>query len=240
MVNLLIYISGLTALSVVIIGYIFFTHLLLKYKDSKQNNILFIALLLFGMATGWLAASIEFIYYLTTGMHLHYTTMVFIYAWAPGLGLISWNYVFMDTLFPKYKVHMTVIYSILYAIILIGVYVFPEINTGGQMPIPVFEDFLTDSEYTGFSQIIGLVFIVTFIATGLTFVYYGFKAEEKELKVKESTVGFGIVLLATMAVMDGLILPTPIMLPIIRSLVILSFIMIWMGFIMPDFLKKRL
>ena len=235
---------GMMTLIAIIINLIMSIVILKKANKQKVSilYIFFLTLLFTGVA--WWPVGIEYIYWLLTGNLFPYGFLAEINLIAIIISFLAWLDLYMRIVYPgkrKLLLFMLLIYGLICVIFFIYVIYYLHLAPGA----PV--ESMLGSEVTPFIGkspdiiiLFALILLITVLITGLHFSITSMREKDPEIKWKGkilfiSFIFYGIGEMDFMSIFFGLEFAV-----ITRLILIIGNILFYIGFIMPEFVKKRL
>ncbi len=213
-----------------------------KYFKYKSTTFLFIGIAWSGMAVPWSGDVINFLAYLTDTPYLtDEVYLIIVCAFLP-LFVFLWLAALSDLLnFKKKKLILliTLILSLAFEIAFLTV-----ILTGNTASIGVS---ITPFQYQfgDLTSVYMLIIIIIVLATGLRFAIESLRTDDKAIQLKGKLLIIAFISFTTGALMDSvgpMILGemSEAMIVIVRVILISSSIIFYLGFLLPDWVKKLL
>lgn len=231
-------VNGIFGLIFVLISIILGVIIVLKYFKSKEINFLLVGLTWIFLVSGWYGTSVSFLVALFTGGDGLTFEMIILLNLIPlPLALIFWSIAFTNFLYKERQtlflafifIYITIFYIIfLYLLftqpILIGEKISP-VDTKGNSPVVV---------------ILLLVFILIFLTTGVKFALATMKIDNPETKLKGKLLLIAFPSFCIGGFLDAAMPTTALTLIIFRLILISSAIEFYWGFVLPNWMKKRI
>ncbi len=231
--------TGSFSLLIVIIYFIIGLKIVFKYIEFKQRVFVLMGLTWVFMGEIYWSSAISFVVALITGEGLSEVEYFFIGNLFIPLALVIWLAAFTEF---KYKekrkiiIIIAAIYGAIYEIAFMY-YLFTDVSVIGQMFNAV------DAEYRSFALIYLISVLLIFVITGLMFASSSLRSDNLEVRLKGKLIILAMLLFAIGAALDGL---KPILFPdyiglvlvINRIILISSAITFYIGFILPNWVKK--
>lgn len=229
------FVNGLTSLIIVIIFTITSISIILKYFKTKDRIYILVGLTWALMVEAWWSGSISFlIILLTGGPGFGFIWFAMIAICLYPLTIIIWLTAFTDFVIKEKQKLILLIFSIIGALFELFFFYFLFTN-----PAAVGELYGTiDADYSLFVSIYLGILIFTFLITGLIFAKLSLNSDSPEIRLRAKYLIVAVILFATGAFIDTL--PTfsiPVLI-IGRLLLILSAVMFYCSFILPNWSKK--
>lgn len=231
------YINGLLSLIAVITSLLFGLLICSRYFKTKNKEFLFIGISTFGIYQPWWPNAVGFLLYLFTGRLLDPVVSLFIANFFIPIFITLWMLAMNEMLFEGKRIIIPIIYFIV--TILMDIYLvfflIVDPNVIGIITGPF------DTEYGRVMSIYLLFILTSIVVTSIIFSVKSMRLDDPEIKLKGEFLIVGFSLYLCSGVMDvGIIHLTTITLIIARSMLILSSIFIYIGFLLPNYVKKIL
>jgi len=160
------------------------------------------------------------------------------------IAILTWLYIYLTTIKPAIRNHVLVVYGILSIIFEIYIIYFLFMAPGAPVKIMIgtFDnpDNPIDISYKGFILLYRAISILTASITGIHFSLRSMRSKDIEVMWKGRFLLLSFLLFACLALADVLLLMTPILLVLLRVLLVMATIFFYLGFILPEWLKKLL
>lgn len=242
--------NGLSALLIIAFSIVAALIVLSTYlkESSKEKLVTMLALLIMGLC--WLGVATGFVFVLLTGQSLWYVLHFWLQGWAPVMSAVFWTYLCFSIVKTEWRARVTGFMVVLLIINLFLLFVLlpfipPRVEGGitiieGIANFTTSEGGLLDTTYKSGLLILIAVAIaeVVFIVGPVFFWFAGIKADDTTINAKGRLVGVGISLFGIFGAIDAFGTTDPLFLLFVRSTVILSAILIVLGFALPDHLAK--
>ncbi len=237
--NLFDYLHGITTLTFVILSIIIGIRLLTKYKSLKRKEIITVGFAWIFLSSAWWGSSFSFLSILIADYAFEDFLFFFLANVFIPIALVCWIYSFSVILYPNSKDKITIpfiILSVLYEIFLISLLLDPT----------YYPDFIGKINQKFYYQpgLLTLIFqlfsVLITIITGYIFSFKSMKVEDPKVKWKGRFLLIAFSLFIVGAIFDALITMTEVTVVIIRSILILSSIFYYLGFLVPDRLAEHL
>jgi len=227
---------GSFALIWVIFATIIGLRIIWKAISLKRNELITVGLSWILLASAWWGVALQFITY----GFFNYKLTAFQYLLVANvllpIAITCWIYSFCQILNPDLKKSLLVVYIIVCAIWEIYLIVGLSINT----EIVATIEGTFDSKHTTVSLIFVFFAILSFLITGVIFSIKSMKVDDPEIKWKGRFLLLAWILFTVGALLDAAISPAPVTLIIVRLILITSSIFFYLGFFLPEFIKKSL
>lgn len=225
-----IVINGLFSLLFVLFSFIIGLKIALKYREHKQRTLILVGVTWIVMSKPWWGSSTSFLVYLFNGVGISIFWYILITFSFISVIIIVWLVALNDLI--KIKNFKAVLSAfIIYAIIfetLILYFLFTDISFLGVLTDPVNIDL-------GLFLIVYLLLdLVIFIISGFYFAFKSLQSDRPDIKLKGK-----FLLLAFLIYLIGAAIETVLSFPPSRLILVLSAIVFYIGFMMPEMIKKR-
>jgi len=209
-----------------------------KYFKFKNKQLLYIAISLFGILWSYGATVISFLWQLITQYPFLNELYFLIGMVHYPITLPFWIFLTLDlSKIKKAKLYGFLTCILITIIDIIFIYlVFTEPDLIGHRE----EGSLVDIRFTGYALIYSLVSLILVWIGLIIFLRDLFKSISPELKLKGMFLLISLIIFSFVVLFDGYYQLNIPQLIIVRSFVILSSILAYIGFIMPDSIKKLL
>ncbi len=222
-------INSLFSILVIVVFIVVGLRILLKYKEFKEKNYFLTGFAWIGMSEPWWPSAIGFLMILLTGNALSVELYLILNSMFLPIFLFSWLMAVSKMVQVKRKFLLLTVY-LLIAIILESImiyYLITDVSKVGTMVSPVDIDF-------GPIAIVHIAFnLIIFMISGFQFSLKTLKLEDPENKLRGK-----FLLLAFILFLIGAILEIVITLPPNRIILLLSAIIFYVGFMMPNRIKN--
>ncbi len=225
-----IVINGLFSLLFVIFSVIIGLKIALKYREFKQKTLILVGITWIVMSKPWWGSSISFLVYLFNGVGLSIFWYILITFSFISLTLTVWFVALNDlTRIKNFKplISAYIIYALIFEVLILY-FLFSDISVLGVLVDPV------NIDLGVFLIIYLLLDLVIFIISGFYFAYRSLQSEKPEIKLKGK-----FLLLAFLIYLIGAALETVLSFPPFRVILVISAIMFYIGFMMPEMIKRR-
>jgi len=225
-----IVINGLFSLLFVIFSLIIGLKIALKYREHKQRTLILVGITWIVMSKPWWGSSISFLVYLYNGVGISIFWYVLINFSFISLVIIVWLVALNDlTKIGQFKVIMSafIIYAVIFEVLILY-FLITDVSVLGVLVDPV------NIDLGLFLIVYLLIDLVIFIISGFYFAFKSLQSDKPEIKLKGR-----FLLLAFLIYLIGAALETVLSVPPFRLILVLSAIMFYIGFMMPEMVKKR-
>lgn len=229
-------INGIFGLLFIVISIILGIIIVLKYFKIKDKNFLLVGFTWIFLISGWYGTTASFIVALLTGGDGLSLEMILLLNFVPlPIAVFLWSIAFTNFLYKEKQLLILSIISIYLIIfyIVFFYYIFTDINLVAEKISPV-DTAARSFELVGFL----IIFIIIFITTGVKFALETIKIDSPETKLKGKLLLIAFPLFCIGAFLDASIPTTALTLIIFRSMLILSALLFYGGFVLPDWIKR--
>ena len=230
-------VTGIITLIPMVIGYTMAGISFVKFIQKKSWALLLSAIIFLSLVSSWIGSSLVFFGAIFGYIPPDYV-YIFSYAWAVPVIATTWNYL-TATLFKKQNYLKYIILGVFVALdiaFLIGIYALRQFNVDDLSGI------YKDSQFLPYSSILLYIYVVSvilFIAP--VYIWVGVKTDQRLIKFKSIFIATGSFLFAIVAILDGVIpLSNLILVIVIRLILCVSLVLIFIGFTTPTKLAKRI
>ena len=208
----------------------------LKYREIKNKTYIWWGIGLLGQGLVWLGSGISFLLIVLTGNGLDLRTYLLIsYSWA-AITLFFWMWTITELLFKERQKIILAIYAVIG--ILFEMIYFYLLLTNAEKSIGEISTPPIDSRTIGLLQLY-LMFVLASIAISLFwFIGRSWKSQDKEIKLKANFLLIGMISFVFGAFLDGFISLTTAPIFIVRIILVASAIEFYIGWNLPNFIKK--
>jgi hypothetical protein len=231
------FINGLFALIYAVVTIVIGVKISLKYFEFKHKTYLYIGIGWAGLSCGWWGSGFGFLFYLITNILFDdvfyiFVTVFFItlftYLLFYGLSELVWE--------GKKKLIFRLILFVIDVIFQIYLVVFFIVDPS-QIATKTGTFDITLGRIATIYLLIDILFI---ISAGLTFSYKGIKSDDPELKLKGKILMIAFILYPVGVILDSMLVLTELTLIITRSLLMMCSILFYIGYLLPEWIKKIL
>ena len=230
------FLQGIFSLIFVIISLFIGLLILSKYFKYYKKELILVGFSWIGMSIPWLGDAVNFIVIMTTGKAISHQ-FSFLISFAPlPIFVLSWLAAFSDLTTNKHKTLILMGYIIIGAIfeVIFLYFLFTDVALLGTYSGPFQVDF------TPFLELYLLFNIIIVLVTGLIFSRESIKSDNSEIKLKGKFLLLAFISFIIGALLDTIIPFTAISVVITRLILTISSLLFYLGFILPDFVKKAL
>ena len=230
------FVNGLFALIFIVISFIVGIRIAFNYFKHKRREFILMGLAWIGLSEPWWPSAISFILVLTTGKGLPFELYVIIGNIAIPASLFVWMIAFSDFFFKeqqKQVLIITIIFGIVFEIVFFYL-LFTDPILIGELSGPI------DVEYRHFALGFLLAILFIILIMGSIFAIVSIMSDNPEVKLQGKFLLIAFISYTIGGFFDAIHTLNIIGLLIIRTLMILSAIEWYMGFLLPNFVKKHL
>ena len=230
------FVNGLFALIFVVISFIVGIRIAFNYFKHKRREFILMGLAWIGLSEPWWPSAISFILILTTGKGLPFELYVIIGNVAIPVGFLIWMVAFTDFFFKeqqKQVLIITIIFGIVFEIVFFYL-LFTDPTLIGELSGPI------DVEYKHFALGFLLAILLIILIMGLIISVVSIMSDNPEVKLQGKFLLIAFISFAIGGFFDAIHTLNIIGLLIIRILLISSAIEWYMGFLLPNWVKKLL
>jgi len=231
--------NGILGLLVVIVSFILGLIVLLKYFKNKNKNFILLGINLIFLTSGWYGTSTSFVIALINSSDGLSLEMILLLNFIPlPIGLICWCGFYSNILLKEkqklFLLTMTIITIFFYSVFLYVV--FTDVSQAAIKISPVD----TTAGENRFLSIYIIIFIIVLLITGIHFSLQTMKYEDIEMKVKGKFLLFAFPSFSIGGFLDSTLPSNEITLILFRILLISSIIGFYIGYLLPNWIKKRI
>ena len=229
------HIMGISTLIWVIICTTVGIIIMLRYRKYKQNILIYWGIAWIGMALIHHPAVVSYIVAFFNGTGLTLQQYLMFGMQLTAVTFIFFLYVIMELVWKEKQKIVVIVFAVIHTIFLLLWYILvftaPE-RLGSLISI-------VDIKYEGIASLYALYISITFVTLGIILSIKLLKSDSKENKWKGIFLLLCFVSYTGAAFMDSFPLSTTVLL-ILRFVFISAAIEMYIGWLMPDFIKKRL
>jgi hypothetical protein len=236
------FISGITGLLIVTVGYLLAVYSFSLYLKSKSNQTLALTVTLLGTCSVWLGVAVNFLLYLIQGesSFLGVKEYFILISWPIGILIPVTMYMTTSFIYEQYQKIAVIISAIIgggwifLSLILIPLNV---ISLDSSLFIVEYSaGTLPDSSFKGITLILTLLGLIIIAISGGLFVTTARSSEDRVAKLRGFYLGFGYLLFSFSSLGDAISesLANEYILIVIRFLVVLSFVLVSIAVIKPN------
>lgn len=230
--------NGILGLSVVIVSFILGLIVLLKYFKNKNKNFILLGFNLLFLASGWYGTSTSFIIALINNSEGLSLEMILLLNFIPlPIGLLCWCGFYTNILM-KERQKLFLLIVIIITIFFYSVFfytIFTDVSQAAEKISPVD----TTAGENRFLSIYIIIFIIILLVTGIHFSLRTMRYQDIEMKTKGKFLLFAFPSFAIGGLLDSTLPSNEITLILFRLLLILSIFSFYIGYLLPNWIKKR-
>ncbi len=234
--------SGIFGFLAVIIAWIYGGITLSKYIKTRQKVLLYFFLAVIFTMSPWYPSGLGYIYWLITGEEIVYPLYVLIGIVTVPIALISWLQIYMPALHEKYKAVVT--WIVICVSIAFYIYLFYFLFFASGAPVESLigiKESAIDIDFKGLAMGYLAFSLLISTITGNDFAIASLKEKDNPVIVwKGRFLLLSFNFFAIGGIGDGFLPLTPFTLVIFRTLMMLSSTFYYIGFILPEWMKKIL
>lgn len=234
--NLLDIINGVFGLIIVIFSVFIGIYIASKYFEYKDKIFLYIGFSWIGLNQGWWGPAISFITTITLGISLPDPLYFTISNIGVPVFAMIWMNAITDLMYEKNKKLILILYGVFVGIfdMLLFIALLTDPAWLGETTSPV------DSKYGSIFGLYLIAIVASIMISGVIFASKSIKSGKSLNQLKGKFLLIAFILYFIGAIADALFDLGLITLPIIRTILILSGFLFYLGWIMPDAIKKKL
>ena len=228
--------NGIFGLIFIIISMIVGFSIIAKYLKNKNINLLYVGITWLFVCSAWWGVSTSFIVALFNGGEgLPLVAILLINFMPLPIGLLSWMMAFTNFLY-KEKQKIILLAIIAFIVFFYSIFLWLVFTDATQVATKISA---VDTQSENPMMVICLLgFILILLCTGVIFSIKTIKLDDPEMKLKGKLLLIAFPAFSISALMDAAIETTAVTLVIFRVLLIISAILFYGGFILPDWMKK--
>ena len=245
-ISLIGVITGLSSLLIVILSYILGLIVLRSFfrdpNPDTRKKTLMLAIGLMALGSNWLASSANFLLVIQLGNNIDPVLYIMLLGTALGVTGITWSYVafsFFEN--PMIKGTGFVIAwgaSVLSIVISLFLIPFNVITVSDVLTFNPTPEGIVLAEFKGIMLVIVIILLGIILILSPIFIYSGVQWKDVDIKVfiRGLFLGIGLLLFLVFSVGDAFLPADVVLLFVIRSGVLLSFVILFLGITVPEFL----
>ncbi len=235
-------VSGLLSFIHNVITIFLFILVFRRAVQTKKTMLYMFSFFILLSAAGYYQIGLNYIFWVFTSNLFIYQVKVLIGTLGIGIATILWLYVYFDMLRHRLRKFVIVCYWVFVVIFYIYTLTFLFIAPGAPIIGMIGDDvFPYEVNYTAF---ILIAFFISLIITTVTTYHLAIhiirKKEDKELVWKGRFLAIGMTLITISAMIDINIPDIIIVIIIIRIIGIIAIFFIYLGFVLPNWIRKLL
>jgi len=231
------WVFSLSGLAITALSYLCCVKFLARYATSRRIETLLQAIILFAIGSSWnpVISVINIINLLRGGEAIGHIPMIWSWGWTPPVIATLWMYLVITLVRPKLKTVITPLYVAINLVYLYYMYLRTTDYTGvryvGRVPA---------SEVSGIAAVLLFFDIVSGLAfVGPMYLYIGFKSKKPATQLRGRVIGVGVMLFAFFVIFETVIQYSVVLLVIARILIMVSILLMYIGFTLPQWVQKR-
>ena len=228
------FLTGLFSLIFIIVSIIIGLKIAQKYSESKKREYLLVGITWIGIVFPYFPSAITFLLVLFTNILLSTEVRFMLgFGFLPTF-LVIWLIAFTDLMYKEKQKQIMIIAIILCAILQITFTVFILIDTsliGKQVG-------LFHGTFTLFTRIYLLSILLIFFLTGIIFALKSIKLGDVEVKLRGKFLFFAFIFYTIGVFLETILPVTALTAVIVRLIVIISAFQFYLGFILPEKIKR--
>jgi hypothetical protein len=229
--------NGIFSIISVIISVIVGLKIASKYFEFKKREFLLVGITGILMSEPWWPSSISFISAITGGPGLTLQEYLFIGNLLVPFSVFIWLIAFTDLLYKDQQKKVLLIWGIAAIIYQIFFFIFLFVEPSVLADLGGF-CMCVDIEYKSFARYFLFAIAAITLITGALFAKESLKSDNPEMKLRGKFLMFAFISWFFGAVMDALLPMSELTVFVFRSILITSSFCFYIGFIMPDIVKK--
>jgi hypothetical protein len=230
-------VNGIFGLLFVVISIVLGLIIVSKYFRTKDKNFLLVGFTWIFLISGWYGTSASFLVALITGGDGLSLEMILLLNFIPlPIALVLWSIAFTNFLYKEKQLTYVIFVSIYIAIfyIIFLYYIITDVSFIAEKISPV------DTAANNFLLAMFLViFILIFFISGIKFALATLSIDNPETKLKGKFLLIAFPSFCIGGFLDAALPTTALTLIIFRIILILSAIMFYSAFIMPNWIKNK-
>ncbi|MFX1327526.1 MAG: hypothetical protein ACFE91_05205 [Promethearchaeota archaeon] len=231
--------NGTLGFLVVIVSFILGLIVLLKYFKNKNKNFILLGLNLIFLASGWYGTSTSFFIALIRGNEGLPLEMILLFNFIPlPIGLICWCGFYTNILM-KEKQKLFLLIMVVITVFFYSVFLFVVFTDVSQAAIKI-SPVDTTAGGNRFLSIYIIIFIIVLLITGIHLSVRTMKYDDIEMKTKGKFLLFAFPSFAIGGLLDSTLPSNEFTLILFRLLLISSIIGFYIGYLLPNWIKKRI
>ena len=228
------FLTGLFSLIFIIVSIIIGSKIAQKYSESKKREYLLVGITWIGIVFPYFPSAITFLLVLFTNILLSIEVRFMLgFGFLPTF-LVIWLIAFTDLMYKEKQKQIMIIAIIICAILQITFTVFILIDTsliGKQVG-------LFHGTFTLFTRIYLLSILLIFFLTGIIFALKSIKLGDVEVKLRGKFLFFAFIFYTIGVFLETILPVTALTAVIVRLIVIISAFQFYLGFILPEKIKR--
>lgn len=235
-------VSGLLTLICMLFAFSMGIFVLIRAIKLREKYLYFFFFTIIFAFSPWFSIAFGYIYWIFSYEALPYDMHIYLNLFLVPLALLSWLYIYTDTLFPKRTKRILI--SLITLSIIMEIYMFYFLYFAPDAPVEALLGSVHELQptYAGFLIIYSFCVILLVLPTGIHFSIHAIKrSNNKETQWKGRFLLTAFIFYVVEVVIDVVILNTLIIIIVfLRILLMITAILFYFGFVLPKWLKKIL
>ena len=229
------YLNGILSIITVLTGILVGLVIALKYFELRRRVFLYVGIAVMGTYQPWWPTAVSFFTILIFERPLTSAEYFLITITCIPFFIVLWMLAINDLLVIKNRIILPLIFLIVSSVaeVYIWYYCFTEPSKIGTL------SGYFDAEYALLTMLYLLFILMSIVITGIVFSIQSFKSDKPEIRLKGKLLILGFLCYLIGGFIDaGTIHLNVITIIIARTILILSAIFFYFGFLLPDFVRK--
>jgi hypothetical protein len=233
--------SGILGTITVAIAIFYGILVLIKAIQLKYKDLYYFFFAIIFTISPWFPSGFGYLYWLITKAAIPYPAYVLLGTLGVPIALFAWLQIYIPAVHPRLKYHLLIISAILSGVYYIYVIALLFLVPGAPiMNLIGIKESVIDIEYKGYALIFLAFSLLISTVTGNEFAIKSIKSEDKLIKWKGRFLVLSFNFFAIGAIGDGFLPLSPVTLIVFRVFMVLASTFYYLGFILPNWLKKLL
>jgi hypothetical protein len=233
--------SGILGTITVAIAIFYGILVLIKAIQLKYRDLYYFFFAVIFTISPWFPSGFGYLYWLITKAAIPYPAYVLIGTLGVPIALFGWLQIYIPAVRPRLKYHLLIISAIFSGVYYIDVISLLFLVPGAPiMNLIGIKESVIDIEYKGYALIFLAFSLLISTVTGNDFAIKSIKSEDKLIKWKGRFLVLSFNFFAIGAIGDGFLPLSPVTLIVFRVFMVLASTFYYLGFILPNWLKKLL
>jgi hypothetical protein len=227
---------GTFGLIFVIISIIIGLRMISKYFSYKQKELITVGLTWIFLSSAWWGGAFAFLFFALFGIEFSPQFYLFIGNFFIPIALITWIYSFSRLAYPKLKNKIFIPYLLVglgFLIFMIFALIF-DYTLIGELEGPL------NSRHSIFSLILVVFALTSVLITGTLFAKKSLDSKDPKIKWKGRFLLSAFLIFIIGAFLDAIVPAEPFLLVILKIILVISGILYYLGFFLPEKLGKKL
>lgn len=230
------FLQGLMSTILILLSIVVALSILLKYVKHKKRELLLVGFAWIGIVSPWIPDMVTFFLVLATGEKLP-LMLVFLIGYVPiYFYVMCWTLAFTDFLFSDdNKKRFILFIAIFFAVteVIMIIFLFTDISLLATQLGPF------QLRFNAFMVIFLLGLISYILITGILFARKALLSDNPEINLKGKFLLIAFIFFGIGSIVEASFHITPAIILLTKSVLIVSSITFYIGFIMPDVIKNR-